>query len=99
MNCVKKCLEILNDHGIDGKKKPYLDVIKFFCTGGFSAEEIAANVRAAILMPLLLNRLADGTTLSADEHAMAIRLLKDGKSLDEVLDALKKTNPSISINV
>lgn len=90
MTCAKETVTALKMHGIDGLAEPYIGAIRFFCLHSFPVGEIVSQILLASDLLKLIAMLPDGDSLLDADRAIAIKLLREGKS---VVDIFKKLRP------
>jgi hypothetical protein len=101
MATLKECMGKLAEHGIDARRASNPGVhytVKRLCLAGFPLEEIVFEILLVENLMLLNATMPDGDTLSEDDRRTAIKLLRQGKSIDEVFKQLRpratrKTKP------
>lgn len=89
MTTVKECIAELGKRGIDGTQEPIIGILKYFCVCDFDLYEIVLPIIAAEGMLHLNAMLPDGDKLTPDEKKLAIKMLKEGKTVVEVFKELR----------
>lgn len=98
MSCAKETVSALKEHGIDGQVEPYIGAIRFYCLHSFPVDEIVSQILLASDLLKLTAMLPDGDMLSDVERTLAIKLLRDGKSVVDIFKQLRpKSTPKVTV--
>ena len=101
MATLKQCMAELAKHGVDARREsnPAVHYTAMrLCLAGFPLAEIVFEILLVEKMILLIASMPDGRPLSVSDRRKAIKLFREGKSIDEVFKELRpgatrKTTP------